>query len=336
MDKLPIAIVGTGGISHLHAAAILNHADKAEAVALCDISEANLQARAAQLANNPRLFRDWKTMLKEYGDHFEAVIICLPHHLHGQAILDCVAAGKHILCEKPLCINLEEADRIVDAALEAGIIFMPGHNQLFEPIVAKIKELLTANTIGRIRWMRSQACFFNPCDFSQAWRGRRDVQGGGELIDTGYHGTYSLLYFADSPVASVKCSMGRYHHQIEGEDSASVQVLFENGAIGEVLTSWAYAKPHGTHDLHIIGETGQLYGSRGTLYFLPRGFSEPARMDLQPVTSFDRQLEYFVACVREGHRPLHSVEESREVLRVILAASENSAGWERHAALQIA
>ncbi len=65
--------------------------------------------------------------------------ICLPHHLHTAAILDAVAAHKHILCEKPLCIDLAEADGIVDAVRAAGITFMPGHNQFFLPIVREAR-----------------------------------------------------------------------------------------------------------------------------------------------------------------------------------------------------
>jgi len=182
--------------------------------------------------------------------------------------------------------------------------------------------------------MRSQASFLNRADFSHAWRGRADLQGGGELIDTGYHGTYSLLYFAGSPVAEVKATMARFHQRIQGEDTASVQILFENGSIGEIFTSWAMQRPYGTHDLHIIGDKGELFGTGNTLYYLPEGYDQPACIKLPEVDTMTEQMGYFVDCVREGKRPLHSVEESRDVLRVILDATKNAAGWEKHAALK--
>lgn len=334
-QKLRVAIIGAGGISGAHARGILHYSDKIECVALCDISDENLQKRSQQLGGGQKLFQDWKKMLAEYGSEFEAAIICLPHHLHTQAILDCAAAGKHILCEKPLCIDLEEADVIVEAVKKAGIVFMPGHNALFNPFVVEVKRFLEAGLIGKVLHLRSQECFVNTADFSQAWRGRSDLQGGGELIDTGYHGTYSLLYFADSPVAEIKCTMARFRHRIDGEDTASVQILFENGSIGEIFTSWALPLPYGTHSLHILGEKGQIFGSGNVLYYLPEGFSEPAKIQLKKTETHTEQIGYFVECVRSGALPLHSVEDSRDVLRVILKASENANGWQQHATLKL-
>jgi len=336
--RLKVAIIGTGSVSRVHADAILTHRDSVECVALCDVSEANLRERNAQLGGGCALFGNWQELLSELGERLEAVIICLPHHLHSAAVLDCAAARKHILCEKPLCTNLRDADVLVRAVREAGVTFMPGHNQLFAPMIREVKRRLTEGAIGTPYWMRAQACFLNAADFSEAWRGRADLQGGGELIDTGYHGTYTLLYFAAAPVAAVRGTFGRFHHHIQGEDSASVQVLFENGVIGEVLTSWAFPNPHGTHDLHVIGSEGQLFGSGNVLYHLARGEGEPTRVELPQAPSFAAlmayQLAYFVECVRTGARPLHSVEDSREVLSVIVAATENASGWEPYAMLK--
>lgn len=329
---LRLAIIGAGGISQAHAAGILAHPDKLLCTALCDISDEQLKQRSEQLGNNPALFHDWRTMLADYGEQIDAVIIALPHHLHGVAVLDCIAAKKHILCEKPLCTNLDEADTIVNALQGAELVFMPGHNQLFAPMVREIKQRLVSGAIGQLRWLRSQDCFVNQADFAEAWRGNRQLQGGGELIDTGYHAAYNLIYFAAAPVAQVRGTFGRYRQAIEGEDTASVQVLFENGVIGEILTSWAFARPHGTHAIHLIGDQGELFGTNNVLYYLPLGASEAERIELPPVRTFTEQLAYFADCVLAAKRPLHSVEESREVLSLILQATESAAGWEPYAA----
>ena len=135
-----IALVGTGGISHAHGVGLLKHSDVIRCVALVDVSQENLKKRGEQLAEQkPRTFTDWKVMLKEMRDQIDAVDICLPHHLHGPAILDAAAAGKHILCEKPMCTSLAEADRIIDAVAKAGITYMSAHNQLFMPAVQQAK-----------------------------------------------------------------------------------------------------------------------------------------------------------------------------------------------------
>ena len=330
--KVRLALIGAGGISSAHANGLLKHADKIECVALCDVSEANLEARAQQLGTNPRRFQDWKKMLAEMGGQIDAVDICLPHHLHAPAIFDAAAAGKHILCEKPMCINLDEADRIVETVKKAGIIYMSAHNQLFTPALLEIKRMIDAGELGRVFWIRSQDAFIAPKSaFKGAWRSQLKHQGGGELIDTGYHPTYRLLFLAGGDVASVRGTMGRFEHEIEGEDTASVQVRFANGVIGEIFTSWAVPKPHGTHDLHVLGEKGEVFGTGSQLFHLPRGDTKPAEKILPEVDTFTAQIGAFADCIRNGARPPHGPEEGRQVLRIILEASRNADGWQKSA-----
>jgi predicted dehydrogenase len=330
--KVRIAIIGTGGISHPHANGMLAHRDKVECTALCDISKANLKARSEQLGGGPALYADWRRMLAEAGGKIDAVVICLPHHLHAPAILDAAAAGKHILCEKPLCLSLKEAGRIAAAVRKAGITYMSGHNQLFMPAVQEAKRMIESGQLGRIKWLRSQDCFqASPAVFKGRWRSKIRFQGGGELIDTGYHPTYRLLYLAGSPVVGVRGSMGRYLQEIEGEDTASVQVRFASGAIGEILTSWAFSNPYGSHQIHVIGEKGEIFGSGNELHYLPAGFAQPALRRFPEVATFTAQMEHFATCLQRGTRPLHSVEEGRAVLEIILSTAKDAEGWRKHA-----
>jgi predicted dehydrogenase len=310
--KVKLALIGAGGISQAHANGILAHQDKVECVAICDVSEDKLAA---------------------LGSDLDAVDICLPHHLHAPAIFDAAAAGKHILCEKPMCINLEEADRIVEAVKKAGIIYMSAHNQLFTPALKEIKRMIDGGTLGKVRWIRSQDCFILPTDVLKGkWRSSVKYQGGGELIDTGYHPTYRLLYLAGGDVAAVRGTMARFEQEIEGEDTASVQVRFGNGVIGEILTSWTFNRPFGTHDLHVIGDLGEVFGSGNVLYHLPRGFQTPSERKLDTTDTFKDQIGCFADCVANGLRPPHGPEEGRDVLKIILKASENADGWQKTAA----
>jgi len=331
--KVNLAIIGAGGISGAHGNGILAHKDKVECVALCDVSEKNLQTRNGQLGGERAFYADWRKMLREMGDQIDAVIICLPHHLHARAIIDSAAAGKHILCEKPMCTSLKHADAIAAAVKKAGVTYMSAHNQLFLPVVQEAKRLIDAGKIGAIRWLRSQDCFLAGVDwFPGTWRANARLQGGGELIDTGYHPCYRLLYLAGSAPVGVRGSMARFVQKIEGEDTASVQVRFANGALGEVLTSWAFANPYGTHQIHVVGEKGQIFGSGGDLYFLPDGFREPAKTTLRSADTFVDQMAHFAHCLTTGTRPFHSVAEGRAVLEVILAATKDAKGWQKVAA----
>lgn len=331
--KIRMAIIGAGGISGVHVRGIVEHKDKVECTAICDVSENNLQKRCEQLGYTPALFSDWRKMLRKHGDQIDAVVICLPHHLHAPAILDAVAAGKHVLCEKPMCTNLKDADRIMAAVEKAGVTCMSAHNQLFMPVVQEAKKMIAEGVLGHIYWLRSQDCFLAGAkSMAGKWRANAKLQGGGELIDTGYHPTYRLLYLAGAEVVGVRGTMARFQMQIEGEDTASVQVRFSNGAIGEIFTSWAFANPSGTHQIHIIGEKGQIFGSGSMLNYLPAGYAQPAVMNLKQVDTFSEQILHFAECLRTGRRPIHSMEEGKQVLEVIYQAAKDAAGWQKYTA----
>jgi predicted dehydrogenase len=327
--KIRLAFIGAGGIAEAHINGVLAHPEKIECVAMCDVSDENIDKRAKQLGAQPARFSDWKTLFATLGDKLDAVVICLPHHLHTPAILDAAAAGKHILCEKPMCINLAEADRIVETVQRAGIVYMSAHQQLFSPAVQAIKRMIDAGTLGRIQWLRVQDAFrANTSDFANKWRAKLSSQGGGELIDTGYHPTYQLLYLAGSKVAAVRATMGRFHQPIEGEDTASVQVRFANGAIGEIFTSWAMRRPYGTPDIHVIGERGEAWCKGWDIGHLPFGATEPELTTVEGKHAFNEQMGHFADCILSGAKPPHGPEMGREVLRVILQAAENADGWQ--------
>jgi predicted dehydrogenase len=325
-----IAIIGCGGISGAHVKGYLSYNDKLRVTALCDIKPDALKKRGESLGGVSKQFTDWKGMLKEMGGEIDAVDICLPHHLHGPAILDAAAAGKHIICEKPMCISLAEADAIAAAVKASGVTYMSAHNQLFTPAVVEAKRMIDAGELGKILFIRSQDCFIAGQVKREHWGWRADLktQGGGELIDTGYHPAYRLLHLAGSPVAAVRGTMARFKQPIDGEDTASVSVRFANGIIGEIFTSWAMNTPWGTHQIHVVGEKGQLFGSENTLYFLPMHYSEPAKRTFREVDTFEAELSHFADVLQSGARPIHGVEEGRAVLELILKAAESAKGWE--------
>lgn len=326
-----LAIIGSGGITHAHGVGILKHSDKIQCVALCDVSQENLKKRNEQLGGNCHIYTDWKQMFSEMGSEIDAVDIALPHHLHAPAILDACEAKKHILCEKPMCMNRDEAAQIDRAVKASGITYVSAHNQLFIPSIQRARKMIDEGAVGRVQWIRSQDCFRagDGDGFKGSWRCDLKTQGGGVLIDTGYHPTYRLLYLANSKPLSVRGTMGRFLQKyLEGEDTASVQVCFENGVIGEIFTSWAMELPHGSAMFHVIGSEGQIFGDYTSLSYIKRGWQQPMKINFPDAHTFVDQMEYF-ADVLQGKRPvLHGVEEGFAVLDLILKASETAQGWE--------
>jgi len=300
-----VAILGCSGISGAHVKGYLKYIDKLRVVALCDIDAGSIKRRSESLGGVARQFTDWKVMLKEFGGEIDAVDICLPHFLHAPAILDSVAAGKHIFCEKPMCISLAEADAIAAAVKSAGVTYMSAHNQLFMPVVQEAKAMIEAGVLGKILHIRSQDCFRAGRTDRSSWGWRADIktQGGGELIDTGYHPSYRLLHLAGSPVVAVRGTFGRFAQQIDGEDTASVQVRFANGIIGEIFTSWATALPWGTHQIHILGEKGQLFGSDNTLYHLAPALHRTGQANFCGSGYVRSGVGPFRRCAAKGNAP---------------------------------
>lgn len=321
---LRIGMIGCGGIAGAHIAGFLGIPERAQITAVCDLDEGRA-AQAAARVGGAHLYTSFEELVRD--NEVDAVDICLPHHLHAPAIVAAAQHGKHILCEKPLCTSPAEAAAVRDAVRAAGVTLMCAHNQLFEPAIARARELLTAGVLGTIYLARTSDCFRADRTAEQwGWRRELRTMGGGELIDTGYHPTYTLLYLlglAGQRPVEVTSLLGRHRQSVlEGEDTAHVLVRFSGGAIGQILTSWAFELPHGSYSFHLLGERGQLFGRKNALYFQPHG-GEEERTIAPEVNSYHTQLPHFVESVENSTRPIQNEEDGIDVLNLILAAYES-------------
>ncbi|WP_223692858.1 Gfo/Idh/MocA family protein [Leifsonia poae] len=316
-----IGLIGAGGIAGAHVAGYALNPDTVTFAAVADPVRANAEARAA--GTDAAIFADYTEMLAVAD--IDAVDICLPHHLHKTAIVAAARAGKHILCEKPLCLTPEEAREVAAAVDEAGVTLMCAHNQLFLPAVAKAKELLDSGTIGRVYEVRTTDSFHNDFDpENMGWRAHAATSGGGELIDTGYHPSYLLLHLAGASPVEVTAMLATHRLSfMEGEDSATVLVRFDNGVIGTIVTSWAYDAADSTERFSAVGERGTLTSDGTTLSYHVRG-EEPVILELDPVDEFGEEIGHFARSILDGTRPLHTQKEGIEVLGIILGAYESA------------
>lgn len=316
-----VGLIGGGGIATAHIRGYAAHADTIAVAAVADAFAETAERRGAELGV-PH-FTDYTEMLRDAD--IDAVDICLPHHLHRDAIVAAAAAGKHILCEKPLCLSPEEAADVQRAVAEAGVTLMCAHNQLFMPAVAKAKELLEQGTLGTVYEVRTTDSFFNEFDpKNMGWRAHASTSGGGELIDTGYHPSYLLMHLAGGrPVEATAMLSTHRLTFMEGEDSAQVLFSFDNGVVGQLVTSWAYRPAAGTERFSVVGEHGSLTSDGTTLRWdLHDGTSETREFD--EVDTFGAEIGFFAECIQNGTRPIHTEKEGIEVLGMILAAYEGA------------
>ena len=322
-----VGILGAGNIAAHHLRGYLLPPHHGKVVAMADVDT----QRARQLADTvggAEVFADYRELIASPA--VEAVDVCLPHHLHMDAIVAAAEAGKDVLCEKPLCVTLDEAGAVTRAVTQAGITLMCAHNQLFLPSVAVAREMIRGGRLGKVYSARTTDVFRLAVDADRmGWRARRATSGGGELIDTGYHPTYLLLNLIEQEPVRVAAILSRHRMDfLEGEDSAHVLVEFAGGTVGEIWTSWASDPPGSTERFSVVGEEGSLWSDGNALFYKPRGGEQVVVREADQTKADTYALEVidFIACLREGRRPLNTEVEGVEVLKVILGAYASAEG----------
>jgi predicted dehydrogenase len=316
-----VGIIGAGVIAKHHLRGYLQPPHHGQVVAIADVDTERAR-QVADAVGGAEVFADYRELIASSA--VEAVDICLPHHLHKDAIVAAAAAGKDVLCEKPLCVTLEEAAAVMRAVTQAGITLMCAHNQLFLPPVALAREMIRQGRLGKVFSARTTDVFLLTIDADRmGWRARRATSGGGELIDTGYHPTYLLLNLIEQEPMRVTAILSRHRFEfMEGEDSAHVLVEFADGTVGEIWTSWVCDPPGSTERFSVVGEDGSVWSDGNALFYKPRGGEQILVREADETKADTYALEVidFIDCLREGRRPLNTEVEGVEVLKVILGA----------------
>jgi len=315
---IKVGLIGCGGITAPHIKGYLRIPEQAKITAVSDVVAANAEKRAQEVGG-AEIFSDYNEMLAKAD--IDAVDICLPHHLHKDAIVAAANAKKHVLCEKPLCLTVQEAEAVQQAVSQNGITLMCAHNQLTMPPVARVKQMINEGTFGKVYEIRTTDSFFNRFDpKNMGWRAKRSMIGGGELIDTGYHPTYLLLYLASSEPVEVTAMLSKHRLEfMDGEDSAQVLVRFADGAVGNIVTSWAYVPNSITEKFSLVAEKGSAYSYGSDLFYKLHG-GEEQKIELSNVDTFAEEIKDFITCLQEGRRPVNTEAEGINVLKVILGA----------------
>jgi predicted dehydrogenase len=197
------------------------------------------QERAKKFAsrwNLKKIYTDYEEMLQKAD--IDAVIINTPHYLHYTMSMDAIKAEKHVLVDKPIAINLDEADKMIKEAenkkLKLGVIFQ----SRFDPTFRKIKAAVEEGRFGRlilgeaiVKWHRTQE-YYN----KSPWRGCWATEGGGALINQAIH-TIDLLLWIMGPPRYLWAQFDTFTHKIDVEDLAVATIRFENGALGVIQGS---------------------------------------------------------------------------------------------------
>ena len=192
----------------------------------------------------------------------EAVYVATPAYLHCEQVLACVKGGKHVLCEKPLGMTVEEAERIIAACHEAKVYLGVAFMMRFQSQHQAALELIEDGKLGKPVYARAQlSCWYPPIE--GAWRQDPAQGGGGSLIDMGGH-CIDLLEMFFGPVQKVSCFINHSVHDYKSEDSAVATLFFENGALATVDTFFCVPDLSSKNVLELYGSKGSIL-AKGTI-----------------------------------------------------------------------
>ena len=332
MKPVGIAIIGSGMVANVHAAA-LQEIDTAD---VRGVWGRNLTVAADFAAKyGMASYATYEAVLADPS--VEAVINCLPPGYHSDFGIKAAAAGKHLFVEKPIDISIAKATQLIKAYREKGLVLSVVFQNRFTPAAQKIKTALDKGVLGRliqgdayVKWYRSPEYYQ-----ANAWRGTRDIEGGGALINQAIH-TIDLLQWFMGPVKSIFGHVRTSVHSIETEDLGVSVLEWKNGAVGVIEGSTALW-PGVKEKIEIHGEKGfiTLEGGNITAWKVQgceeSDYVEPVKITYgetnSPAISHSNhkaQIIDFISAIRGNREALVTGEEGTKALAIVLGIYASS------------
>ncbi len=335
MKSLKFALVGCGRIVSKHIEALIE-IEEAEIVAVCDIDFS--KAKKVSETIGVQAYASYDEMLSIHPE-IDVVCILTPSGYHAMHVIDIVKKyKKHIVCEKPMALLLEDADEMIRICDENGVrLFIVKQNRYNLP-VQKMREALEAGRFGklvmgtvRVRWARHQSYYDQ-----DSWRGTWELDGG-VITNQASHHIDLLEWMLGEPV-SVMAKTGTYLADIEVDDTAAAIIKFKNGAIGIVEATTAARPKDLEGSLSLMGEKGAVViggfavNKMDTWQFEDETEEESKKiLDKYAETppnvygfGHKRYLEHVIECIKKNKSALVDGLEGRKSIELINAMYESS------------
>jgi predicted dehydrogenase len=247
-------LIGSGDIARKRVAPALRDAPSCELVAVSR-GRPELAQSFATTFGVRRWYARWRELLADAD--VESVYIATPVHLHVEQTIAAAEAGKHVLCEKPMAMNVGECDRMLAACRASGVSLGVAYYRHFYPVIARVKSLIASGEIGDPVVAQMNAFeWFNPAaDDPRQWLLRRAQAGGGPMFDFGCHRIEVLLDLF-GPVRRVTGMTANVVFAREVEDTAAAVFQFERGACATLTV---------THAANEARDTFDVFGTRGSV-----------------------------------------------------------------------
>ena len=320
-------IIGAGGIAKSHAMGICS-TQGAELAAVCDA----VKERAVVLAEEygaDKIYTDCQQMLQD--PDVDAVCICLPSGMHGQAVIDAARAGKHILLEKPVEVTKEKIDKMIEVVESSNVKVGCVFQRRVRGVSRCVKQALDSGIFGRVLMANAYMKYYRTKEYYEktGWRATWEMDGGGALMNQGVHGI-DLICWLMGGISQV-CAITRTQlHNIPVEDAAVAVVEYNNGAIGTIEGATC-VNPSEKTRFEIHCENGTvIFGDDGLLKWILNGEElNVAVMDTtDPKTKSSNDHSVLVAdlvkSIEEDRQPLIPLQDARTAVDVILAIYQSS------------
>lgn len=334
-DPVRVGLLGCGAVAqvaHLPAYRRLRNVDL---VALCDAEAPKLRA----LRDRTDVRHAVQSLDQLLAiDEVEAVDICLPSHMHRDAVLQVLAAGRHVLCEKPLALTADDVSEIIAAQRESGRVVLVGMNNRYRDDSILLKRLIEEGALGEI--FHGRAAWLRRRDRVRAadWQYQRTLSGGGVFMDLGIQLLDLVLWLAGYPEPE-RASATFYHHtpDIDVEDTCVVKLTCAGGFTASLEASWRFLVEPEEQRIDVFGTEGSGNTSVGggggeprLQVFARRGGS---LVDVTPTSrrprdhpyleSYEREIAFFAEVVA-GREEMPPLEEQLALARAVEAIARSA------------
>ncbi len=317
---IKVGFIGTGGISRGHLTR-MNENPSAQVVALCDVDTETMKERSKLLDGSVEFYNDYGSMLEE--EDLDAAVICTPHTLHFQQIMDCLDRGIHVLTEKPMVCTVERAEKVIAKAEETGKVLMVRYQRHYNPAFRWAHDYIRDGKFGKM--------FFISANLGQnwarvthkTWRGRKELSGGGMLMDSGSHIVDVVCWLAQVDPVEVQAMISNEFARDEEVDIlSSLSIRFANGAIASIAVDGNSPKWHESMTI-----SGSVSGGEAMIEFGRASSPEPvlttAGGEAQKVEKLPEPHsadDNFIAVIQGKEVPLSTAHDALKVIKVTEAA----------------
>ncbi len=311
-----IGVVGVGGMGKGHCNALSNVKD-CQFTAVTDV-----KAEAAKEAAD-KFGVKCLASRQEMFDEVDAIIVATPPWYHAEVAIDAAKNGVHVFCEKPLSATMKDADAMIAATDDAGVVLMVGHVLRFYPLHELGRKMVDDGLIGDIIYLETDYCgkYSGPRTKPETWFGKM-----GGLLENGVHKADLINWFGGEP-QEVSGEVGSFSGDEDWEDYTMSLIRYKAKAVG-ILRWGPFMGARGNRGTIIDGSKGsmKLDMASGNVYHMLMGESEWTETVPQDTggSGVVKELQHFVDCIRDGKKPNSDGRDGRNAVAIILATYKSA------------